>query len=68
MGVLLKANPTGHGHAILFGRWAWMPVPVSTTYQKIGDLFCPVKFLDSEVQYSVSRFFETSIMMIIEAL
>ena len=53
-GVLLRADLTGHGQPTLFGRWAGTPVQdfnyflimfyyiISTTYQKIGDLFSPV--------------------------
>ena len=62
----MKADLTVHDLPTLFGRWAWMAVPVmsdfkrtpvedfnsfsimfyyiSTTYKKIGDLFCPVIF------------------------
>ena len=69
--VLLRADLTGHGHPTLFGRWAWMAWTlmqefnsfsimfyyiISTTYKKIGDLFCPVVFLDFRTVCSASIF------------
>ena len=54
-GVLLRADLTGHSHPTFFGRnrligrigHALLGQPskghiISTTYQKIGDLFCSV--------------------------
>ena len=67
MGVLLRADLTGHGQFSQFlpKRVGWLVSPqkdacagfqpffsimfyyiFSTTYQKIGDLFCPIIFLD----------------------
>ena len=60
MGVLLRAELTGHGHSSPSAKKALKRTPVqdfnyfsmmfcyiiSTTYKKVGDLFYPVIFLD----------------------